>query len=74
MVIDEHQTYVKDLVNNILERDIKQRFKVLYQATFEQLAHHLLNVAPIIIASSELSKTLGVKSEHTIKNYVGYMK
>lgn len=74
LVIDEHQTYVKDLVNNILERDIKQRFKVLYQATFEQLAHHLLNVAPIIIASSELSKTLGVKSEHTIKNYVGYMK
>lgn len=44
-IIGEHQTYVKNLVSNILQRDIEQRFKITYQATFEQLAHHLLNVA-----------------------------
>ena len=74
LVIGEHQNYVKNLVSNILQRDIEQRFKITYQATFEQLAHHLLNVAPLIVSPSELSATLGVKSEHTIKNYIGYMK
>lgn len=74
LVIGEHQNYVKNLVSNILQRDIEQRFKITYQATFEQLAHHLLNVAPVIVSPSELSATLGVKSEHTIKNYIGYMK
>ena len=74
LVIGEHQNYVKNLVSNILQRDIEQRFKITYQATFEQLAHHLLNVAPLIVSSSELSVTLGVKSEHTIRNYIGYMK
>ena len=73
-IIGEHQTYVKNLVSNILQRDIEQRFKITYQATFEQLAHHLLNVAPVIVSSSELSATLGVKSEHTIRNYIGYLK
>ena len=74
LVIGEHQDYVKNLVSNVLQRDIEQRFKITYQATFEQLAHHLLNVAPVIVSPSELSATLGVKSEHTIKNYIGYMK
>ena len=73
-IIGEHQTYVKNLVSNILQRDIEQRFKITYQATFEQLVHHLLNVAPVIVSSSELSATLGVKSEHTIRNYIGYLK
>ena len=67
LIIGEHQTYVKNLVSNILQRDIEQRFKITYQATFEQLVHHLLNVAPVIVSSSELSATLGVKSEHTIR-------
>ena len=74
LIIGEHQTYVKNLVSNILQRDIEQRFKITYQATFEQLVHHLLNVAPVIVSSSELSATLGVKSEHTIRNYIGYLK
>lgn len=74
LAISEHQNYIKDLVNNILQRDIEQRFKITYQATFEQLANQLLNVAPTIVVFSELAETLGVKSEHTIKNYIGYMK
>lgn len=74
LAIEEHQTYVKDLVNNVLQRDIEQRFKITYHATFEKLANHLLNIAPVIVAPSELAETLGVKSEHTIRNYIGYMK
>ena len=31
LVIGEHQNYVKNLVSNILQRDIEQRFKITYQ-------------------------------------------
>lgn len=35
-----------NLVNNILKRDIEQRHKIKYMEAFEQLAHHLMNIAP----------------------------
>ena len=74
MVVNQNHSYVKDLVGNILQRDIEHRFKITYRATFEQLANHLLNVTPTIIVTKKLSELLGVKSEHTIKNYIEYMK
>lgn len=74
LAIGDGRSYVRDLVNNILQRDIEQRFKINYKATFEQLANHMLNVAPTIVSATELTRTLGVKSEHTVKNYISYMK
>lgn len=74
LAIEEHSSYVKDLVDNILRRDIEQRFSINYKSAFEQLANHLLNIAPTIVSTSDLSAMLGVKSEHTIKNYINYMK
>lgn len=74
MVVNQNHSYVKDLVGNILQRDIEHRFKITYRATFEQLANHLLNVTPTVIVTKKLSELLGVKSEHTIKNYIEYMK
>lgn len=38
--------YITALVDSILKRDIEQRFKVVYKAAFELMAHHLLNVVP----------------------------
>ena len=72
--IGEDTSYVRNLVSNILQRDIEQRFHVTFKSSFEQLANHLLNVAPTIYVPSDLAKLLGIKSEHTIKNYIGYMR
>lgn len=74
MTVNQNHSYVKDLVSNILQRDIEHRFKITYRATFEQLANHLLNVTPTVIVTKRLSELLGVKSEHTIRNYIEYMK
>ena len=65
---------MRNLVSNILQRDIEQRFHITFKSSFEQLANHLLNVAPTIYVPSDLAKLLGIKSEHTIKNYIGYMR
>ena len=74
LVIEDNRNYVKNLVDNILKRDIEQRHKISYKAEFESLAHHLLNVSPTIAVSSDLAKIFNFKSEHTAKNYVDFLK
>lgn len=74
LAISDSKTYVNTLVNNILKRDIEQRYKITYKATFEKFAHHLLNIVPTIVASKDLANTFQLKSEHTVKNYVDYLK
>lgn len=74
LTIDDSKGYVSTLVENILKRDIEQRYKIAYKAAFEQLAHHLLNVSPAIVVTTDLANLFHFKSEHTAKNYVKYLK
>ena len=46
--IEDKKSYVSSLVENILKRDIEQRYKITYKAAFENMAHHLLNVSPTV--------------------------
>ncbi|MCM1372443.1 MAG: ATP-binding protein [Bacteroides sp.] len=71
--ISNGRDYIDGLVDNILQRDIEQRFKIVHRSAFEQLAHHLLNVAPAIIADKSLKEQFGFGSEHTVRNYVNYL-
>ncbi|MDE6287769.1 MAG: ATP-binding protein [Muribaculaceae bacterium] len=72
--IRDDKDYIDGLVNNILKRDIEQRFKILHTSAFEQMSHHLLNVAPTVIVEKTLQETFGLKSQHTAKNYLSYLK
>lgn len=74
LTIKDNKSYVGNLVENILKRDIEQRYKISYKAAFEQLAHHMLNVAPTVAVVKDLAKLFNIKSENTIKNYVKYLK
>ena len=38
------------------------------------MSQHLLNVAPTIVAVPNLAKTFRFKSEHTVRNYIDYLK
>lgn len=72
--INDKRGYINELVNNILKRDIEQRFKIRHTSDFEELSQHLLNISPAIIVSKSLQEIFGFKSQHTVKNYVGYLK
>lgn len=74
LTIEDNKSYVGTLVENILKRDIEQRYKITYKAAFEQLAHHLLNISPAIVVTTDLANLFHFKSEHTAKNYVRYLK
>lgn len=72
--ISDKRVYVSALVDNILKRDIEQRYNISYKAAFEQLAQHLLNVSPTSIVTTDLADTFHIKSEHTVKNYLAYLR
>ncbi len=74
LFIRDDRDYINGLVDNILKTDIEKRFKIIHTASFEQMAHHLLNVAPAVIVDKTLQETFGFKSQHTAKNYVSYLK
>ena len=74
LTLSDAREHVNTLVDNVLKRDIEQRFKITYKAAFEQMAQHLLNVSPVIIVDKILQETFGFKSEHTSKNYVNYLR
>lgn len=66
--------YVSNLVDNILKRDIEQRYHIAYPAQFENMAHHLLNISPCVVSAPDLAETFNFKSPHTVRNYIDYLK
>lgn len=74
LYVKNGKKYISNLVDNILKRDIEQRYNIAYPAQFENMAHHLLNVSPSILSTSELANLFNFKSHHTIQNYVKYLK
>lgn len=72
--VRNERDYIDELVRNILQRDIEQRFKVKHVTSFEVMSQHLLNIAPAIVVDKKLKEAFGFGSQHTPKNYVGYLK
>ena len=72
--VRNERDYIDELVRNILQRDIEQRFKVKHVTSFEEMSLHLLNIAPAIVVDKKLKEAFGFGSQHTAKNYVGYLK
>lgn len=72
--VRNERDYIDELVRNILQRDIEQRFKFKHVTSFEEMSQHLLNIAPAIVVDKKLKEAFGFGSQHTAKNYVGYLK
>ncbi|MGP1446390.1 MAG: ATP-binding protein [Candidatus Limimorpha sp.] len=71
---DDNKQYVGNLVDNIIKRDIRQRYRIRYFAAFERMAHHLMNVAPTLLAPADLTATFGFGSSQTTNNYIQHLK
>lgn len=70
----EHKrSYISQLVEGIIRRDIEQRFKIRHTMQFERLAHHMMNIAPTIVSAEKSAKELEFKSSNTLQNYLGYL-
>ncbi len=74
MVIKNDKKYISNLVDNILKRDIEQRYNIAFPAQFESLANHLLNISPAVVSVPDLTETFSFKSANTVRNYISYLK
>ena len=74
MRVKNKTAYISNLVDNILKRDIEQRYNIRYPHAFESLAYHLLNVVPHVIVENDLASKFGINSSHTVGKYIDYLK
>lgn len=71
---EEHpKEYINTLIDNIIVQDIKKRYKIRNIDSLKRLANHILNEVPTIIVKDTLQKTIGIKSERTLSNYLLYL-
>ncbi len=66
-------SYIDTLVDNIITNDIEHRYKLRYKSTFEKIAEHILNNAPVVINYKKLCNEFNIASVHTAENYVRYI-
>ncbi len=67
-------SYIDDLVQSIIYRDIRTRYNLRYMAVFSRLAAHLLNECPIKVNVKELQGLFHIGSYQTMENYIDYLK
>ena len=70
---ENSKEYISTLIDNIITQDIKKRYKIRNIDALKRLAHHILNETPTIIVKDTLQKTMGIKSERTLGNYLLYL-
>ena len=66
--------YLSLLFDSIIYKDIIKRHKLRKSRVIEELAYYLISNAAREISFNNLAKLTGLKSPHTVKNYVGYLQ
>lgn len=67
--------YLASLMNDVLERDIRQRHAIRQMGTFRDVASYLMDVAPTTLNCNTVASRLGgACSPNTVRTYVEYLK
>ena len=70
---EKPKEYISTLIDNIITQDIKRRHNIRSIDAMKRLSHHILNETPTLIAKDTLQKTIGIKSDKTLGNYLLYL-
>lgn len=66
--------YIRELFSSIITKDVIVRYRVKYSVILEELALLLVNYFASKISVNNITKSLKVKSPHTIKEYIKYLE
>ena len=66
--------YITALVDSIIRRDICARHKIRNPRALQELANHILNIAPAKATVSDFSRIFKIASDHTTRSYVSYLE
>jgi hypothetical protein len=71
---DRPESYLKELFNSVIYRDVISRYRVRFTNELNLVAEYLLNNFSKEISFNKISNVLEVTSSNTIKKYVGYLE
>ena len=66
--------YLRSLYESIVSHDIAQRHRVRYIKTLKEIAHYLVSNFGCRMTHNKLKNIFGLRSTHTVKNYVEYVE
>lgn len=67
-------SYLRELFNSIISRDILQRYSLKSSKALTELAIYLIQNSGGIVSFQRLAKTFEFKSIHTLKSYFSYLQ
>lgn len=70
----ESKTYLSNLYNGILGKDVILRYNIKYSKTLRDISNYVISNYAKEISYNKMKNMFGVKSVHTIKNYVSYLQ
>lgn len=72
--IKDQKGYIKQLVNSIVTVDIKKRFKIRYLDALVKITNYMIANFAQEINYKSLAEIFGLGSQHTVENYVNYLR
>lgn len=70
----DDEEFLKRTFNDIVYRDIVQRFGVRDVRSFRQVAHYIFSNAASELSYNSMASMVGVKSAMTVRNFCGYLE
>ncbi len=71
---EDQPSYLRDLYRRIIDRDIISRYRITHKETFKEICISLFSNPSRLISYNRLKKDFNLGSEHTVKNYLGYLE
>lgn len=71
--ISNRHAYVEGIVNTIITKDIKARFKLRNEEGIKVLANHFINNVGQLANVKGITENLGIGTAKTVRNYMDYL-
>lgn len=71
--ISNRHAYVEGIVNTIITKDIKARFKLRNEEGIKVLANHFINNVGQLVNVKDITENLGIGTAKTVRNYMDYL-
>lgn len=70
----EQETYIRSLVQTIIEKDIARRYKIRYVPTLTEIANHMIDEYTNEQSYASIQTNFNLNSVHTAKKYIQYLQ
>ncbi|MBI2669380.1 ATP-binding protein [Candidatus Woesearchaeota archaeon] len=71
---EEPASYLKELYQKIIERDIVSRYNIMYKKTLREITGSVMSNPGRYLSYGKLRRQFGLGSDHTVKNYLSYLE